>query len=141
LREFMRIIKGNFTLDPLGNTNVISDNFLMGTVKNTASDFFLLLKMRTTTDIFDNLRAWESTMFSDLHGFFGIDISADTNYLLTKGFTDGVIDNKNARILYDNNNNIVMMYIFADDNSVIITNSEVAAQQVILRIASSQIKQ
>jgi hypothetical protein len=79
-------------------------------------------------------------MFSDMRGFFGISLSADTKYLLTKNFEDGIVVNKNARILYDKDNNIVMMYIFADDNSVIITNSTNAAREVILRLAASQIK-
>jgi hypothetical protein len=138
LREFITLTKSNFVPD---SSNFISDNFLPGVVNGDTKDFFILLKTRSLPDIFNPLHNWESKMFSDLHGFFGINITADTNYLLTKNFEDGVIDNKNARILYDNNKNIVMMYIFADDNSVIITDTASAAQEIILRLSSSQIKQ
>lgn len=79
-------------------------------------------------------------MFTDLHGFFDIAFSPETKYLLTKEFQDGIIQNKNARILYGNDNKIIMMYILADDNSVIIANKENAVREVILRLASSQIK-
>jgi hypothetical protein len=118
----------------------VNNNFLLGAVNGDTKDFFILLKMRSISDIFDSLRAWENKMFYDLHGFFGIDVSLQTNYLLTANFQDGIIGNKNARILYDKNNKIVMMYIFADDNSVIITNTENAAQEIMLRLAASQIK-
>jgi hypothetical protein len=104
-------------------------------------DFFILLKVRSTADIFNALRAWEGKMFFDLHGFLGINISSDTNYLLTKEFQDGIVENKNARILYDKMSKIVLMYIFADDNSVIITNAQNSAREIMLRLAGSQTKQ
>ncbi len=142
LRDFLTLIKSNFVID--SDENLVSDNFLMGVVNSDATSqgksFFILIKVRSITDIFGSLRAWENKMFSDLHGFFGVDISSETNYLLTKDFSDGFIENKNARILYDKDNKIVMAYILANDNSVIITNSENATQEIILRLAAGQIK-
>jgi hypothetical protein len=148
LRRFITLISGSFV--PGDDTTLVNDNFLMGDVNSQAGpasaeavaggDFFMLLKVRSTADIFDSLRAWEGKMFSDLHGFLGINISSDTNYLLTKNFEDGIVENKNARILYDNNGGIVLMYIFADDNSVVITGSQPAAHEIMLRLASSQVK-
>jgi hypothetical protein len=138
LRKFIELIKGNFVL---GNNNFVEDNFLMGVVKNENNNFFILIKMRSVPDIFDALHAWEPKMFFDLHGFFGIPLSLDTKYLLTKEFQDGIVENKNARILYDTDGKIVLMYVFADDNSIVITNSENATHEIMLRLASSQIKQ
>ena len=145
LRRFIALIKGNFIPS---NNNFINGNFLLGVVKNeggpasakASANFFILLKMRSLIDFFDNMRAWENKMFYDLHGFFWVDISPETKYLLTANFEDGIVENKNARILYDKDNKIVMMYIFADDTSVVITNTENAAREIMLRLASSQIK-
>lgn len=146
LRRFISIIKSSFVPDV--NPLLVSDNFLMGVVNVKAGDvrasgegFFILLKVRSTADIFDALRAWEGKMFLDLHGFLGIALSSDTSYLLTKGFEDGIENNKNARILYDKDGKIALMYVFADENSVIITNSENAVREIMLRLASSQKKQ
>lgn len=148
LREFLALLKGNFVLD---NSGLVNDNFLLGVVNNetqpaslAGKNFFILLKVRTLADIFDSLRAWESKMFSDLYGFFGIVISSETKHLFTAAFQDGIVENKNARILYQKDeqedNKIVMMYILADDTSIIITNTNDAAREIILRLASSQIK-
>src|SRR3989338_6689015 len=108
LRRFIAFIRSSFI--PGDNMFFVSDNFLLGVVNaktNTArisgEGFFILLKVRSTADIFDALRAWERKMFFDLYGFLGIKLSSDTNYLLTKGFEDGIVDNKNARILSDQN--------------------------------------
>jgi len=139
LRHFISLIQSNFI--PGDNTFFVKDNFLLGVANDESKNFFILLKVRSAFDIFDTLRAWERKMFIDLHGFFGISISADINYLRTKEFQDGIIENKNARILYDKDNKVVLMYIFADDNSIIITDSQNAAHEIILRLASSQKKQ
>jgi hypothetical protein len=146
LRKFISLIKGNFI--PGRSTLFVDDNFLMGAVLTglkstspTAGDFFILLKVRSIADVFNSMRAWEEKMFSDLHGFLGINLSSDTNYLLTKNFEDGIIENKNARILYDTNGNIIVAYIFADDNSVVITSTSTAAHEITLRLTSSRTKQ
>ncbi|OGI46534.1 hypothetical protein A2121_01495 [Candidatus Nomurabacteria bacterium GWB1_40_6] len=156
LRRFITIIKGNFV--PGEDKLFVDDNFLMGSMltglksssptagparppEGAGGDFFILLKTRSTADIFSQLRVWEEKMLADLHKFAGIDLSAETNYLFTKDFEDGVIENKNARILHNKDGGIVLMYIFADENSVIITSSELATHEIILRLASSEKKQ
>lgn len=115
-------------------TKEVVSNFPVGT------DLFILLKVNSFADVFNQMRIWENKMFTDLHDFFGVDISIDTSYLLTKDFVDGVIQNKNARILYDNTGKIVMMYVYIDDSSVVITNNEETTREVILRVNSSKIK-
>lgn len=146
LRRFISIIKGNFIPDE--NKLLVDDNFLMGSMLTglkssspTAGDFFILLKTRSITDIFISMRAWEEKMLTDLHKFIGINLSAETNYLFTKDFEDGIVENKNARILRNKEGGIVLMYVFADENSVIITSSEPAINEIILRLASSEKKQ
>ncbi len=138
LRRFISLIKGNLISG--NNSFLINDNFLMGVVNAETKDFFILIKIRSIPDIFDSLRAWENKMFFDLHGFFGVDITSETNYLLTKNFEDGIVQNKNARILYGQDGKIVLMYILADDNSVIITNTENATREIMLRLASSRVQ-
>lgn len=143
LRQFIALIKSSFVP---GQAAFIDDNFLTGVfntgVKSASpagGNFFILLKVRSFADVFSTIKSWENKMFYDLHGFFGRDISVDTNYLLTKDFTDGLVANKSARILYDKDGKIVLMYVFADDNSVIITNTQEAAQEIINRLSAGQI--
>lgn len=103
-------------------------------------DPFILIKTRSFSDVFPIFRAWENKMFTDLHGFFGISITPETNYLLTKDWQDGIIQNKNARILYDADGTIVFMYVFIDENNVLITNTERATEEIIARIAGSKVR-
>ncbi|MBI3306035.1 hypothetical protein HYZ82_02775 [Candidatus Nomurabacteria bacterium] len=139
LREFMSLIKGNFVAG--ANPVFIQDNILLG-IANTGSakELFILFKARSLSDVFPAMRAWENKMFSDLSGFFGVGLSAETKYLFSANFEDGIIKNKNARILYDKDGKIAMMYVFADDNSVIIASNESVAREIMLRLSASRIK-
>ncbi|MEK7564583.1 MAG: hypothetical protein AAB510_03420 [Patescibacteria group bacterium] len=137
LRNFIEIIEGDVVFP---DKTFVEENFLLGMVKNTENDVFMLIKMRSVADIFPSMRLWENKMFEDLHSFFGVDLSSVTKDLLTKDFEDGIIENKNARMLYDVEGKIVMMYVFADNNSLIITNTREAAREIILRLATSTLK-
>ena len=146
LRQFLSLLKMSFT--PEANPILVSDSFLMGriNVQNEAAGteekgFFILLKARSAGDIFDSLRAWEEKMFYDLHDFFGISLTSDKNYLLTKDFEDNVVENKNARVLSDNEGNLVFLYAFADNTSVVITDSPEAVREIILRLGAKQKKE
>jgi hypothetical protein len=136
-RKFLELINAN-----LDQTKIpfINDNFLIGATNKEGIDLFILLKMRSIADVFEGMRLWESKMFFDLHGFFGMELNSETKYLLTKDFEDGIVQNKNARILRDNEGEIIMMYIFAEEDSLIITNSEIAVKEAMLRLASSTLK-
>ena len=79
-------------------------------------------------------------MLYDLRAFFEIPINSSTSYLFTKNFEDGVVKNKNARILYDQNGQIVLMYVFVDDTSLVIANKINAISEVMFRLSSSQLK-
>ena len=143
-RQFSKLM--NFSLD-LNQLTFLEDSFLLGAFKENSidpkkqkSDFFILLKFRSITDVFPAMKSWEKGMFYDLHGFFGIPVNADTNYLLTKDFEDAIVANKNARVLKDKDENIVLMYVYLDDGSMVITNSEDATKEIVLRLASSQVK-
>lgn len=141
-KKFIEIIEGNFATE---DQTAINNNFLMGVmkngdIKNPQNDFFMILKVRSIPDVFTSMRTWENKMFADLHGFFGIDFSPTSKYLITKSFQNGIVENKNARILYDTENKIVMMYVFVDDNSIVITDSENTVREIMLRLGSSLIK-
>lgn len=138
LRKFINLMKSSFV--PPENTTLVSDNFLLGLVNWGEKGSFILMKTRSFTDIFENLKAWENKMLYDLSPLFEVPINSSTSYLFTKDFDDGVILNKNARILHDADGNIVLMYVFADDTSVVIANKIEAVQEIMFRLSSSQLK-
>lgn len=118
------------------NLAFVDDNFLIGATNIENKEIFILIKTRSFSDVFDFMRLWENKMFYDLKGVFDIEVSSETNYLLTKDFEDGIVQNKNARILKDKDGKTVMMYVFIDDRSLLITKSNLVAKEVGLRLSS-----
>ena len=137
LKRFLELLEASIDKTKM---EFFKDNFLAGISNKDTKDFFILIQMRSTTDVFDVMRAWEEKMFFDLHKFFGVELSPDTKYLLTKDFEDGIIQNKNARILHDTNGRIVLMYVYLEDGSLLVTNSEATVGEVITRLASARVK-
>lgn len=143
-KRFNTLIKSNIMEGKMG---LFGDSFLIGTFKSGLSsvspnigDPFMLIRVRSFSDIFLVMRDWENKMLYDLYGFLGIKVNSLTNYLFTKDWEEGIISNKNARILKDNDGNIVLMYVFIDDTSIVISNSENAVREVVYRLNSSKIK-
>jgi len=137
LRTFISLLEMSFVPGPV---EFVSEEFLIGVTNMEGKEPFILLKVRSMIDIFDQIRAWEGNMFADLYQLFNVPLSSENNYLLTKSWEDGVIDNKNARILSDTDGNIVMMYVFADEASVVIISGRDGAREVMLRLQQSEIK-
>jgi hypothetical protein len=137
LRKFISAL--NLSFAP-GGENLVHENFLLGIVNNNKKDFFVLIKVRELADIFPSLRAWEGNMFSQVHQLFGVKVDETNRELLTKPFEDGVVENKNARVLRDSEGNIVLMYVFIDNNSVVISDSNLATREVMLRLLQSGTK-
>lgn len=142
-KRFLEMTKSNYMLENIG---FFGDNFLLGTVnkekKSSPEDdgLFLLLKIRSFTDVFPIMKESETQLLNNMHGFFNVNVSPATNYLFTKDWQDGIIGNKNARILRNEAGDIVLMYVFINDSYVVVTNSEGASEEIILRLFSSQIK-
>lgn len=137
LGKFNELIGSSFTG---AGSAFIEDNFLLGAYKEEGrKDLFILIKMRSIPDIFGAMNSWEGKMFLELHSFFEVQLTPETKYLLTKSFEDGIVQNRNARILYDNARKPVIMYIYADDNSVVITNTLAAGNEVTIRLNSSKV--
>lgn len=142
LKKFIEAIKGNFVL-PTGidGESLISDNFLIGVYNSGGNkEAFILLKGKSMNDIFSSLRTWEGKMYLDLYKMFGLELSKDTEYLLTKDFSDSMVANKNARTLYDKNGRVNLMYVFINDSSVVIAKDMATARELISRLTSSKVK-
>lgn len=137
LRNFFKIID----IENIFQKNdLVYDNFLLGTVNKENKDLFILISMRSIQDIFPDMRNWENKIFRNLHPLWNLEINSETAYLFDKNFEDGIIQNKNARILYNNENEIVLMYVFLNENFLIITQKEATVQEIIGRLSGSKIK-
>jgi len=130
-RRFLSLLQANFAApaEPF-----MSDKFLAGVYNGANKDFFLLLKFRSMIDAFEPMRKWEDKMLSDLGPLFGVE---ESDYPAYVSFKDGVVENKNARILNSQEEKALLMYVFLDDTSVVISNSIEAIHEIAVRLYSA----
>lgn len=134
--RFMELIKSNVPVEVTSYTN---NNFMIGVYNNNdEKSLFILMKVKSFTDIFPGMKIWENKMWSDLHDLFDMELNADTKYLLTKNFEDNIINNKNSRALYDTEKNKILEYVFVDETSVIVISNSDAVKEVMGRLYSAQ---
>ncbi len=134
--RFMELIKSNVPSEVTGYTN---NNFMIGVYNNNdEKSLFILMKVKSFTDIFPGMKIWENKIWGDLHDLFDMELNAETKYLLTKNFEDGIINNKNSRALYDTEKNKILEYVFVDETSVIIITNSNAVKEVMDRLYSAQ---
>ncbi len=138
LSRFMELLNSNLPKEAYG---ILGSKFSLGvtsTPKN-GKQIFVLMSSNSFQSIFPLMQAWEGKIFYDLHGLFGINLDPSTSYLLTKDFQNGILQNKNARILYKKDNTIAIAYVYLDERNILITNGEDAVKEIVLRKSSTQI--
>lgn len=107
----------------------LTDKYLLGQYfhqnspdkKNT---FFLVFETGNYDQTYASLLSWENNMFSDLSIFFNPNNQITIN-VSKNSWKDIFINNKDARVLYDENGQALLYYGFAKNNFVITDNIEI----------------
>ena len=103
---------------PASVATYFSPIFMLGT--NRHADIiepFMILKTTSYDDASTAMATWEPTMYDSLNKVFSPTTDAT---LIGRDFADGIIYNKDARILRADDGTIVFYYSFLDKNTVLI---------------------
>jgi hypothetical protein len=120
------------------------DEYAIGSVGGQAR--FLVLKTNYYSGAFAGMFSWEKTMEKDLKKLLDlkpaqeakIGSSTSPTDIKTKAFFDGIIMNRDARILRDAIGNVVLIYVLPDNETVVIAGSESTAKIVIDKLLRSK---
>lgn len=96
---------------------------------NNKPNLFMLFQVKDYDIVYAGMLQWEKTMLNDLYGIFNINTVGNIS-LSEMPFKDGLINNKDIRILYDNNGNNILSYIFIDKNTLLITDSQDVIEKI-----------
>lgn len=118
--------------------------YLLGMYKDTNADssphLFLLITSKDFNQSYAGMLGWEKTMVQDLFPLFKIDVTGTRQNLLDKQWKDIVLDNRNARILYDSSGADVLYYIFINTDSIIVTDSQDTIKEIATRLRTKKTK-
>lgn len=123
----------------------LGEEYLIGTY-NTKDDetstphLFLIFSIKDYNQTYASMLAWEKTMLRDMSSMFNIDVNEERSELLEKNWADIIINNKDARVLYDNLGKEVLYYIFVNKTNFVITDKEDLLKEAVARIMSKETK-
>ena len=130
----------------------ISSDYMIGTftdkinVNNTDPSvrphqhLFLVFEVNDYNQAYASMLDWEKVMLHDMFMMFNINVAGDKSSLLEKDWKDVLIDNKDARILYDNDGSDILYYIFLNKGTLVITNSKETIEEIDQRLLAKMTK-
>ena len=116
-------------------------DFMVGTFSFGRNLPFIILKSSYFENAYAGMLAWEKDLEKDMQILFrlpGYDnnggILSDLTPTTSKNFVDGVIINKDVRLLRGDDGEIMLLYGIIDKETIIITVSDVAFKELINRL-------
>lgn len=145
-KEFLSLVDTNLPEKLLRSLN---DDYTLGTYRPKTESktlpgkferphLFILFSSNDYSLSYSGMLDYERTMLSDMYTVFDLKIG-DKN-LFEKQFEDVIIDNKDARVLYDENENPLLYYMFVDRDKFIITDNVDTLKEVIVRLIQANKK-
>ena len=119
----------------------LSAEFMVGMYSFDKNLPFIIFKTFSFDNTYAGMLSWESNLKDDFQTIFrlpgyesGGGILNELTPANTPKFEDGVISNKDVRILRDNNKNIILLYGIVDTQTIIITVTDTAFKEIVSRL-------
>lgn len=120
---------------------VLASDFMVGTYSGGENLLFVILKTSSFDNAYAGMLAWEVDLARDLGPLFrlsgynnGSGILAQLTPTTVKKFEDGVIVNKDVRLLRDDNGQIILLYGIIDTQTIVITTNDTAFKKIVDRL-------
>ncbi|MEI7689275.1 MAG: hypothetical protein WCI91_03795 [Candidatus Nomurabacteria bacterium] len=128
---------------PASLVRSLSDLYMVGTyTKNATSDpkLFLIFRSNEYDYTYAGMLEWENFLSSDMFYLFNLKTNENKLQLETRKWKDIIINNRDARVLYNEENKPILYYMFADSNSLVITDNEEAIKEITTRLIIKNVK-
>lgn len=108
----------------------LKNDFAIGSMGGNAR--FIILKISYYANAFSGMLKWEKNIYKDLKNILGLknesfEVTGTTTSsynLKTSMFYDGIISNRDSRILRDGQDKTLLVYSFIDNETLVITSNE-----------------
>jgi len=123
---------------PSGLVNSLSDSYMIGSYNtgetNDRSHLFLMFNIKNYNLAYASMLSWEKTILDDMFAIYNINVSGDNKKLFEVPWKDIVINNKDARVLYDGTGIPILYYLFLNKNYFVITDNQDTIREIITRL-------
>lgn len=135
---------------PSSMVRALTDSYMFGTYTKNASGstgigdslpkLFMIFQNKDYGYSYAGMLEWEKTIASDMYDIFELNTNDDKTKVNERKWRDIIINNKDARVLFNENNKPILYYVFATKDDLIITDSSEAIVEIIARLAIKNMK-
>jgi len=135
---------------PASMVRALTDSYMIGTYTKNASGstgigdslpkLFMIFQTKDYGYAYAGMLEWEKTIASDMYDIFELNTNDDKTKINERKWRDIIINNKDARVLFNENNKPILYYVFATKDNLIITDSSEAIVEIIARLAIKNMK-
>lgn len=138
-RDFLSMLK---VTAPDSLIRSLEDSYMLGLHSDSKGEThpFMLFATKDYNQTYAGMLTWEKILLEDMFPVFGINVSGENIDLLEKPWRDIILDNKDARILYDDEGNDLLYYLFINKSNFIIADNKDTIREVTTRILAKKIK-
>jgi len=137
-KDFFSLIHSNI---PSTLSRSMSDDYLIGRYLSGYSldnedqqDLFLIFKSNNYNQSYASMLEWEKIIFRDLYILYDKNITEKDSGILNRDWKDIIIDNRDARVLYNKDGLAVLYYMFLNKTYIIITNKIDTLKEITARL-------
>jgi hypothetical protein len=150
-QDFLSIMRSGA---PASLSRSFGNQFMVGMMKRTTAETFILFDVEVFENAFDGMLRWENTLYSSLGSLFSKNIvpifplntaTSSSPTIITSNaaevpgeFEDVTIKNKDARVLRNARGEIILLYSFLDQNTLLLTSNIDVFREMIDRVLGSR---
>lgn len=118
----------------------LSDSYMIGTYINEVQNLFIILQTKDYEYTYAGMLEWEKTLAGDMLSLFELDTKESRMKISDRGWSDVLINNKNARVLLNEEGKPILYYLFTDKNNLLIASDESTIKEVMTKLILKNIK-
>lgn len=118
----------------------LSDSYMIGTYTNNEQNLFIIFQTKDYEYTYAGMLEWEKTLAGDMLSLFELDTKESKMKISDRGWSDIIINNKNARVLLNEEGKPILYYLFTDKNNLLIASDEPTIKEVMAKLILKNIK-
>ena len=142
------LVKEIFTrmgfMAPSSLVRSLSDNYMIGTYTknniNVASNLFMIFQTKDYEYTYAGMLEWEGSLANDMFYLFNLNTKDNKLKLGERKWKDIIINNRDARVLYNEDDKPILYYLFANKDSLVISSNENTIKEIMTRLIIKNIK-
>lgn len=106
-------------------------------ISDSIPKLFIIFQSKDYSYTYAGMLEWEKTLSSDMFNLFELNTTDSIDKIDERKWRDVIINNKDARVLFNEDNRPILYYVFVDKSNLIIADNQKTISEIISRLIIS----